>query len=85
MDATDQLYAISASSPTNIWAVGKSSNTPLTELWTGTRWKVAATPAVGDNAFLYTITGRGGTLWASGRQGYPYTDELFLQSARSAR
>lgn len=85
MGPTDQFYAIKAASPTSIWAVGGSSGTPLTELWTGTRWKMVATPAVGANASLYTITGRGSALWASGRQGYPYTDELFLQSARSSQ
>ena len=45
----DQLYAVSAAGPDDVWAVGRYGNPTktLTEHWNGVRWTIAPSPSPG--------------------------------------
>jgi hypothetical protein len=43
----DELAGVSATSPSNAWAVGGSSGVPLILHWNGTRWSQVASPTAG--------------------------------------
>jgi len=69
--AGNSLYAVTALSPRDVWAVGqrndRSGDTPLVEHYNGTTWTVTAAPApAGAAAYLDAIAGDGHDLWAVG-------------------
>jgi hypothetical protein len=66
----DVLYALTALSPTDVWAVGVAANKlrqddhTLTENWNGSKWTVVPSPGVG---LLDTIGGSSANdVWAAG-------------------
>jgi len=76
----NDLYAVVALSPNDVWAVGSYQNAKngyeqpqktLIEHWDGTRWKVVASPNA--NAFFNSLTGLTALapddIWAVGSQG----------------
>lgn len=70
--------AVKAFSATNVCAVGTLGNQPLSARWDGTQWRVIPTPPVNITGFLSAISGRKGSIWAVGDQGFPdQTDLIF--------
>ena len=70
--------AVKAFSATNVFAVGTIGNQPLSARWDGTLWRVIPTPPVNNSGFLSAISGRGGSIWAVGEQGFSdQTDLIF--------
>ena len=66
------LYALSADSPTDAWAVGyHDSNTATKSMilhWNGTAWTEATSPNPGDPVLLYGVSSRSPTdAWAAGQ------------------
>jgi hypothetical protein len=77
-DGFSELYAISATSATNAWAVGtsydgKSNDDTLIEHWNGTRWAIVPSPnRGGDGSFdlLFALsTGSANDIWTVGEWG----------------
>jgi hypothetical protein len=66
----NQLNAVSASSPSDAWAVGQSANGTLAEQWDGTQWRAAYTPngALGTNALNGVAAISAKDAWAVGQQ-----------------
>ena len=67
------FYSVAAASASEIWAVGyftgtRSTNRPLTEEYTGTKWKVVKNPGVGSGAnTLYGVSvSTANSIWAVG-------------------
>ena len=68
------LDAVKANSPTDVWAVGKSSNaatgsaTTLTEHWNGTAWSIVPSPSPGSGGSLTGVTtsNASNSVWAVG-------------------
>ncbi len=76
---SNKLLAVSATSPSDIWAVGNFSNTnsgtsqTLTEHWNGREWTVVNSPVAPSSSdnFLSAVTASGkNNVWAV---GYDYT------------
>jgi hypothetical protein len=64
-----QLEGIAAISATDIWAVGFSEGSTLTEHWDGKSWKVIKSPNPGQSNFLAGVTALSdGTVAAVGNQ-----------------
>ena len=71
------LAAITAVSPTDIWAVGSATvqgngyvvEQSLTEHWDGTRWSVVATPSNGEGNLLGVSASSSTDVWAVGNAG----------------
>lgn len=76
----NDLYAVAALSPSNVWAVGSYENAAngiaepqktLVEHWDGTHWKVIASP--NGKAYFNTLSGLAALapndIWAVGSQG----------------
>jgi hypothetical protein len=77
--------ALTALSSMNIVAVGQSSGAPFSERWDGTQWRVIPTPPVIDDyGFLWATSGRDGSVWAAGYQGFGELNDLFLRWTPSA-
>ena len=75
------FFAIKVLAATDVWAVGDFSfNQPLSEHWDGTQWRVIPTPPIQPAAYLFSISGRDGAVWAAGYQNHssPKLDELFM-------
>ena len=74
------LVAVTCPSTTRCWAVGaiggptspyeSSWLTPLVESFTGSRWSVAPTPAVGSGGLSAIACTGGGECWAVGHSGW---------------
>jgi hypothetical protein len=81
----DQLYAVSADGPDDVYAVGqrndRGSDTPLVLHFDGRRWKVAHVPAT-PGTVLQAVTVHDGQVWAVGQtddsrlQAFPVVDHL---------
>lgn len=74
-DPYNQLNGVAVVSPSNIWAVGASTNaTPvtgtLTEHWNGHRWRIVRSPGIAgaSQSYFAAVTAVPGTsqLWATG-------------------
>lgn len=63
-----KLYAITATSATNVWAVGNGLNSKTQiEHWDGTNWSVATSPSPGDGGILNGVTAYSPSdIWAVG-------------------
>jgi hypothetical protein len=76
------LQAISAASPSDIWAVGVRENAagafvPLAEHWNGTDWTVVPVPAGNVSSYLVAVSADGpDDAWAVGAQVEPGTSDL---------
>lgn len=77
--SNNELYAIVALSPSDVWAVGYWGNSAsgfstLIEHWNGSTWTVVSSPkALGDN-FLSAVSATGSNdIWAVGRSRNPST------------
>ena len=73
------FYGVSASSATDVWAVGYFTTDvthPLVEHWAGTVWKPATVPdGPGGNGFLYGVEAISPTdVWAVGYQDVGFAD-----------
>ncbi len=74
---TNSLVAVSADSPSDVWAVGLSCTAgcaktmTLAEHYNGTSWSVVASPSPDKNLNVLTGVGvlAGGTAWADGQAG----------------
>jgi PASTA domain len=73
--AEDQLHAVTALSPTNVWAVGtqtvqdSSTQLPLIEHFDGLRWTQVTAPPVAAGSALRAIAAVSATdIWAAGEQ-----------------
>ncbi len=67
----NHLYGVTALSPTNVWAVGYSYNSPvqtLVEHWNGSAWSVVASPSPGtfDNRLVSVAALSPTNIWAVG-------------------
>src|SRR5439155_15840401 len=68
----DLLYGVSASSSTDVWAVGQYADLDqnvhaLTEHWDGTSWTVVPGADVGTGSFLFAVSSTPtGNAWAVG-------------------
>src|SRR5437764_6844317 len=69
----NSLYAVTAVSATNVWAVGYYVNTTgvtqtLTEHWNGTSWSVVASPspATGNNELVSVSAVSASAIWTEG-------------------
>ena len=76
--AGNQLYAVSAVSKDDVWAVGQRlggtvPDQALVEHWNGARWSVVSLPAsVSSNVLLDGVTAtRGGQVWVAGEADSP--------------
>lgn len=69
---TTKLLALTAVSPTDIWAVGYQPGginfAPLVEHWDGSRWSVVPAPAGNQLSYLIAVSAAGGQVWAVGAQ-----------------
>ncbi len=70
--AGNSLYAASAASANNVWAVGQRNNSgsdrPLVEHYNGHRWVTVAISGAGrTGALLDAVTARRGQVWAAGQ------------------
>lgn len=68
----NSLYAISAATNRDVWAVGQQNNPgsdePLIEHYNGKRWStMPTTPHGGTNGLLDAVTTRNGQVWAAGQ------------------
>ena len=63
------LSAVSAVSPTDIWAVGSDSTGPLIENFNGTSWSVVAAPAVSGGTLSGVSALSKNAAWAVGSNG----------------
>ena len=63
------LSAVSAVSPTDIWAVGSDSTGPLIENFNGTSWSVVAAPAVSGGTLSGVTALSKNAVWAVGSNG----------------
>jgi hypothetical protein len=74
-----QLHALTAVSPTDIWAVGYQAGSstgsivPLVEHWDGSTWSVIPAPAGNQPSGLLAVSAAGGGVWAAGAQTQPGT------------
>ncbi len=75
----NELYAVVALEPNNVWAVGYWGNaasgfSTLVEHWNGSTWSVVSSPnPLGDN-FLSAVSATGANdIWAVGRSRNPFT------------
>lgn len=82
--ATD-LYAVSATSSSDVWTVGyiwsPTLVSPITEHWDGTRWTVVTPPDPSKAAELFGSAVVSGTVWAVG--AYSATSGNSLNLART--
>lgn len=64
----DDLHAIAALTPGNIWAVGDNdTNTALVEHWDGSQWHLVPTPSLGTYARLSSVSAlTTSNIWAVG-------------------
>jgi hypothetical protein len=60
------LNAVSAVSPTDIWAVGSQSSGPLIENFNGTSWSVVASPTVTGGSLDGVSAASSNAVWAVG-------------------
>jgi hypothetical protein len=77
--SNNELYAVVAISPSDVWAVGYWGNaasgfSTLIEHWNGSTWTIVSSPnALGDN-FLSAVSATGANdIWAVGRSRNPST------------
>jgi len=74
--STNQLYAVSARSPSDAWAVGGSfvgapgPAASLIERWDGTAWQLVTNPGPGNLYGVVAVSAN--DVWAVGRQGGNY-------------
>ena len=67
-------HDVAALSPTEVWAVGEYSESPLDRQllllrWDGAGWHTVANPLPGKNTRLLSVARAGSGLWAVGAQG----------------
>jgi hypothetical protein len=64
------LHAVAAAGPSDVWAVGRTSNgvedLPLIERWDGVGWNLSPAPTFEGGAALYGVAAAGRTVWAVG-------------------
>ena len=63
------LEAVSAVSPTDIWAVGSQSSDPLIENFNGTTWSVVSSPTVKGGSLGGVSAASSNAVWAVGSNG----------------
>ncbi|HKP54867.1 MAG TPA: choice-of-anchor J domain-containing protein [Chloroflexia bacterium] len=70
------LYAVSASGPNDVWAVGKANSRPLFLHWDGTAWSIVPTPD-GVYGSLNAVSALApDDAWAVGTVGVTYGDDF---------
>jgi hypothetical protein len=74
--------ALTVLSSANIIAVGANGATPSSARWDGTQWRVVPTPPVNSSGILWAISGRDGSVWAVGDEGWPETTDLIFNWTR---
>lgn len=64
----DDLHAIAALAPNDIWAVGDNdTSTALAEHWDGSQWHIVSTPSLGTYARLSSVSAfAANNIWAVG-------------------
>lgn len=62
----NSFTAVAALSPTNVWAVGWTTEGPLIERWNGTRWKVVANPGPSGGSLNGIFAVNDHDIWAVG-------------------
>jgi hypothetical protein len=79
----NDLWSVSAVSPTDIWAVGETNNssggaTTLVEHWNGTRWSVVPSPSPSPTySLLHSVAAiAANDVWAAGNAYDDATDEF---------
>jgi hypothetical protein len=76
------FYALTVLSSANIIAVGQYGGDPSSARWDGTQWRVVPTPPVNNSGYLWAISGRDGSVWAVGYQGWPDPNDLIFNWTR---
>ena len=74
--------AVKAFSATNVWAVGSLGNQSISARWDGTEWRLVPVPPVSNCGILFGISGRNGSIWAVGDQGWPDPTDLIFDWTR---
>lgn len=82
VDNGSQFYALTVLSSANVIAVGGNGATPTSARWDGTQWRVVPTPPVNNSGVLFAISGRDGSIWAVGDQGWPDPNDLIFNWTR---
>jgi len=77
-----QFSALTVLSSANVIAVGAFGATPSSARWDGSQWRVIPTPPVNNSGFLSAISGRDGSIWAVGDQGFPDPTDLIFTWTR---
>jgi hypothetical protein len=72
----DHLYAVDATSPADVWAVGQrlGSRAPdqgLVEHWAGSGWQIVHLPVLTASVLLDAVTVSGGQVWVAGQADSP--------------
>jgi hypothetical protein len=71
--SNNELYAVLALGPNNVWAVGYSGNAAfgfftLVEHWNGSTWSIVSSPSPFGDDILRSVSGTGANdIWAVGR------------------
>jgi hypothetical protein len=79
--SNNELYAVVALGPNNVWAVGYWGNaasgfSTLVEHWNGSSWSVVPSPNPQGDNFLSAVSATGANdIWAVGRSRNPFTFE----------
>jgi hypothetical protein len=77
--SNNELYAVVALGPNNVWAVGYWGNaasgfSTLVEHWNGSSWSVVPSPNPQGDNFLSAVSATGANdIWAVGRSRNPFT------------
>jgi hypothetical protein len=74
------LNAVTAISPSNIWAVGDANHQTLIEHWDGTGWSIVPSPNLSAYNDLYGVTGvSASNIWAVGTADANTTDLTMVE------
>jgi hypothetical protein len=65
-DADGQLRSVSASSSSDVWAVGDGLTSALIEHWNGATWSIAANPSPADGSLRSVVAQSPTDAWAVG-------------------